>query len=196
MRALNAIEGADEHEDDAALVDYLEANCARQFLYCLKPCPTAKENTPEAFKGALAVGKLDILWRSHMGERGLLQTSQLQRVVCFHTSQISTIKTCFFNSCVFAWQAHASGDLKVSVEELPGMVTVSEPFVVKCLVANTSAKDIELEVRLVSPPVKIFAWIGLSGYKLGTIRPRESKTINLQLAALSTGFQVSSTLQH
>lgn len=31
---------------------------------------------------ANVVGKLDIVWRTAFGERGRLQTSQLQRVVC------------------------------------------------------------------------------------------------------------------
>jgi len=36
------------------------------------------------FKSQVAnvVGKLDIVWRTAFGERGRLQTSQLQRVVC------------------------------------------------------------------------------------------------------------------
>lgn len=31
---------------------------------------------------ATNIGKLDIVWRSNLGERGRLQTSQLQRMVC------------------------------------------------------------------------------------------------------------------
>lgn len=32
---------------------------------------------------ANTVGKLDIVWRSNLGEKGRLQTSQLQRLVSF-----------------------------------------------------------------------------------------------------------------
>ena len=35
---------------------------------------------------ANVVGKLDIVWRTAFGERGRLQTSQLQRVVCMITA--------------------------------------------------------------------------------------------------------------
>lgn len=51
-----------------------------QFLYCIKPLP-AILNDPMALKAANNIGKLDIVWRSNLGERGRLQTSQLQRSV-------------------------------------------------------------------------------------------------------------------
>jgi len=42
---------------------------------------------------ANVVGKLDIVWRTAFGERGRLQTSQLQRVVCIITAVQELIKT-------------------------------------------------------------------------------------------------------
>lgn len=51
-----------------------------QFLYCVKPIPSIA-NDPKALKLANNIGKLDIVWRSNLGERGRLQTSQLQRGV-------------------------------------------------------------------------------------------------------------------
>lgn len=38
-------------------------------------------NDLKAMSGATSIGKLDIVWRSNLGERGRLQTSQLQRMV-------------------------------------------------------------------------------------------------------------------
>lgn len=38
-------------------------------------------NDIKALKLANVIGKLDIIWRSNLGERGRLQTSQLQRSV-------------------------------------------------------------------------------------------------------------------
>lgn len=52
----------------------------RQYLYCLKPRPEARSN-PAALRQATSIGKLDIVWRTNMGDRGRLQTSQLQRMV-------------------------------------------------------------------------------------------------------------------
>lgn len=53
-----------------------------QFLYCIKPLPVIL-NDPMALKAANNIGKLDIVWRSNLGERGRLQTSQLQRSVSY-----------------------------------------------------------------------------------------------------------------
>lgn len=51
-----------------------------QFLYCLTPHAKIA-NDLKAMSGANSIGKLDIVWRSNLGERGRLQTSQLQRMV-------------------------------------------------------------------------------------------------------------------
>lgn len=51
-----------------------------QFLYCLKPKPELASDV-KALRAAITIGKLDIVWRSNLGERGHLQTSQLQRIV-------------------------------------------------------------------------------------------------------------------
>lgn len=61
-------------------VDYLSANDTRQYLYCLTPRPELYAET-KVLKGVTNIGKLDIVWKTNMGEKGRLQTSQLQRVV-------------------------------------------------------------------------------------------------------------------
>lgn len=59
---------------------YLQPMDTRQYLYCLKP---KKEFAEKAgiIKGVTVIGKLDIVWKTNLGERGRLQTSQLQRMV-------------------------------------------------------------------------------------------------------------------
>lgn len=52
----------------------LDTESSQQFLYRLVP-------KSEQARLATNIGKLDIVWRSAMGERGRLQTSQLQRQV-------------------------------------------------------------------------------------------------------------------
>lgn len=52
----------------------------RQYLYCLKPKPEFAEKAG-VIKGVTVIGKLDIVWKTNLGERGRLQTSQLQRMV-------------------------------------------------------------------------------------------------------------------
>ena len=55
----------------------------RQYLYCLKPKPEFAEKAG-IIKGVTVIGKLDIVWKTNLGERGRLQTSQLQRMVPVH----------------------------------------------------------------------------------------------------------------
>lgn len=52
----------------------------RQYLYCLKPKQEFAEKAG-VIKGVTVIGKLDIVWKTNLGERGRLQTSQLQRMV-------------------------------------------------------------------------------------------------------------------
>ncbi len=52
----------------------LDTESSQQFLYRLVP-------KTEQARLSTNIGKLDIVWRSAMGERGRLQTSQLQRQV-------------------------------------------------------------------------------------------------------------------
>ena len=61
-------------------VDYLNPMDTRQYLYCLSPKPELYQDT-KVLKGVTNIGKLDIVWKTNLGEKGRLQTSQLQRVV-------------------------------------------------------------------------------------------------------------------
>jgi hypothetical protein len=56
----------------------MSPNDTRQYLYCLSPKPEFSLNY---YRGVTSIGKLDMVWRTSMGERGRLQTSQLQRMV-------------------------------------------------------------------------------------------------------------------
>lgn len=62
-------------------MSYLQPLDTRQYLYCLKPKPEYAEKAG-VIKGVTVIGKLDIVWKTNLGERGRLQTSQLQRMVC------------------------------------------------------------------------------------------------------------------
>ena len=58
----------------------------QQYLYCLTPVPNVL-NDPKVLKGVTNIGKLDIVWKTNMGEKGRLQTSPLQRVVSSTTGR-------------------------------------------------------------------------------------------------------------
>ena len=61
-------------------VNYMTPLDVRQYLYCLTPKPEMYADI-KLLKGVTNIGKLDIVWKTNMGEKGRLQTSQLQRVV-------------------------------------------------------------------------------------------------------------------
>ena len=61
--------------------NYMSPLDVQQYLYCLTPRAEVCAN-PRLLKGITNIGKLDIVWKKNMGERGRLQTSALQRVVC------------------------------------------------------------------------------------------------------------------
>ena len=52
----------------------------RQYLFCLTPKSEYKFNS-KLLKNVTTIGKLDIVWSSGIGEKGHLQTSQLERMV-------------------------------------------------------------------------------------------------------------------
>ena len=62
--------------------NYIQPQDSRQYLFCLTPRNDLKSNFKQ-LKGATNIGKLDIIWRTNMGDRGRLQTSQLQRFTVF-----------------------------------------------------------------------------------------------------------------
>ena len=72
-------------------VDYLSGNDTRQYLYCLTPRPELYADK-KVLKGVTNIGKLDIVWKTNMGEKGRLQTSQLQRVVSGSLGMISPLQ--------------------------------------------------------------------------------------------------------
>lgn len=62
------------------LVNVVQPGEIRQYLYCLKPNEEARRDY-RVLRGESNIGKLDLVWRTSLGDRGRLQTSQLQRMV-------------------------------------------------------------------------------------------------------------------
>lgn len=58
----------------------LQTNGVCQFLYCFTPNAQLAADL-KSLSGATNLGKLDIVWRSNLGERGRLQTCPLLRKV-------------------------------------------------------------------------------------------------------------------
>lgn len=89
---------------------YLNPQEVHQFLFCMTP--NTSEHALAEFRGVSTIGKLDMSWRTMMGEPGRLQTSALTRVNPTY------------------------GDIRLLVESIPGKVQKHELFKLKCKVLN------------------------------------------------------------
>ncbi|KAF8571861.1 hypothetical protein P879_01652, partial [Paragonimus westermani] len=151
----------------------------------------------------ISAGRLDITWRSTMGERGRLQTSSLK------------------------YEIPNWGDLHLTATELPSKVLTEEPFRVVFEMTNrsgnyldlmldlrtlgtsvpeTSYKSTHIEKRDSSPPRSVgslatplppLVWLGLTSRRLGTLSPGRSMSFSLDMMATAPGLQtVSGVLVH
>lgn len=127
-------------------MSYLQPMDTRQYLYCLKPKPEYAEKAG-VIKGVTVIGKLDIVWKTNLGERGRLQTSQLQRMVLasvlMHMMVYIFIVLCAFlwRLCPFVLQAPGYGDIRLSLEMIPDTVNLEEPFDIICKITNCRWKS-------------------------------------------------------
>ncbi|KAM4051597.1 trafficking protein particle complex subunit 13 isoform 2-T2 [Anomaloglossus baeobatrachus] len=148
---------------------YLQPMDTRQYLYCLKPKPEFAEKAG-VIKGVTVIGKLDIVWKTNLGERGRLQTSQLQRM------------------------APGYGDVRLSLETIPDTVSLEEPFDITCKITNCSSErtmDLILEMCNTSS----IHWCGVSGRQLGKLHPSSSMFLTLTLLSSVQGLQSVSGLR-
>lgn len=144
-------------------VTLLQPQESCQYLYCLTP----KENITKDIKliaAAKNIGKLDIVWRSNLGEKGRLQTSQLQRMTPDY------------------------GDIRVTYENLPSKIPVDEPFNFRCKVANASDRTLDLILKLRTLQDSSLLWCGISNRKLGPLEPGNVTYVNLTAIPITSGL--------
>ncbi|XP_065331752.1 trafficking protein particle complex subunit 13 [Cloeon dipterum] len=159
VRSLNQVNGRSVFGS----VNVVQPQACRQFLYCLSPKPS--------LASATNIGKLDIVWRSNLGERGRLQTSQLQRMIPEYR------------------------DVRITVIELPNMVYIEEPFTFTCKLFNTSGRKMELTLNLHTTTPCNLVWADISGKLLGTLEAAASKELTLTAVPLATGLHNISGIQ-
>lgn len=141
-----------------------------QFLYCIKPIPELAGNLKQ-LKLEKNIGKLDILWRSNLGERGRLQTSQLER---------SPIEY---------------GELRLTVIEAKNIVKIGDVFDFMCRVTNTSERVMDLQLKLHAKPELDCQYTGTTDFLLGTIEPEASKEFRLSVFPAMVGLISITQLQ-
>ncbi|XP_069483460.1 trafficking protein particle complex subunit 13 isoform X2 [Ambystoma mexicanum] len=148
---------------------YLQPLDTRQYLYCLKPKPEFAEKAG-VIKGVTVIGKLDIVWKTNLGERGRLQTSQLQRM------------------------APGYGDVRLSLEAIPDTVNLEEPFEITCKITNCSSER-TMDLILEMCNTNAIHWCGVSGRQLGKLNPSSSLYLMLTLLSSVQGLQSVSGLR-
>ncbi|XP_014209609.1 trafficking protein particle complex subunit 13 [Copidosoma floridanum] len=158
----------DDNESIYGKVNLLDSGHSRQYLYCLRP-QLSLARDPKMMHNATNIGKLDIVWRSNLGERGRLQTSQLQRM------------------------APDYGDLRVSIKNIPDKVYLEKPIDFKIHIINTSERQMDLLLGLQSNAS--IAWSGISDKMIGTLKPGESTYIPLCMIPLESGLIAVSSLK-
>ncbi|KAJ8984186.1 hypothetical protein NQ317_011095 [Molorchus minor] len=139
-----------------------------QFLYCLTPNEKLASDL-KSLSGATNIGKLDIVWRSNLGERGRLQTSQLQRM------------------------GPDYGDIRMSVTELPNFVILEDLFTFKCKLVNNCERTVELVVYLEN--VEGLAWCDISGRKLEPLPPLSNRIVEFKCIPLIPGLRTISGIK-
>ncbi|NXO74866.1 TPC13 protein, partial [Sitta europaea] len=165
---LNTVDTAGESESTFGARTYLQPMDTRQYLYCLKPKQEFAEKAG-VIKGVTVIGKLDIVWKTNLGERGRLQTSQLQRM------------------------APGYGDVRLSLETIPDTVNLEEPFDITCKITNCSERTMDLVLEMCN--TNSIHWCGVSGRQLGKLHPSSSLHLALTLLSSVQGLQSVSGLR-
>ncbi|XP_078127962.1 trafficking protein particle complex subunit 13 isoform X3 [Sander vitreus] len=165
---LNTVASGEDGESTFGKMSYLQPMDTRQYLYCLKPKPEYAEKAG-VIKGVTVIGKLDIVWKTNLGERGRLQTSQLQRM------------------------APGYGDIRLSLEMIPDTVNLEEPFDIICKITNCSERTMDLVLEMCN--TRSIHWCGVSGRQLGKLSPGAFLSLPLILLSSVQGLQSISGLR-
>ncbi|XP_069127207.1 trafficking protein particle complex subunit 13-like isoform X1 [Argopecten irradians] len=167
---LNNLDGKECPDLVFGKVNYLNPMDTRQYLYCLSPKQDGTRDS-KILKGVTNIGKLDIVWKTNMGERGRLQTSQLQRV------------------------APGYGDIRVTVESVPDTVQLEVTFNIVCRITNCCERTMDLTLVLQNNSSAGLVWCGISGRQLGKLPPNEHMDLTLTMIATIPGLQTISGLR-
>ncbi|XP_017768562.1 PREDICTED: trafficking protein particle complex subunit 13 [Nicrophorus vespilloides] len=162
VTSLNFVPGSSGEESVFGRTTILQPNTTCQFLYCLTPDPKLSSDL-KMLSGATNIGKLDIVWRSNLGERGRLQTSQLQRM------------------------GPNYGDARLTLVELPNFVVLEEPFTFRCKLTNNCDRTLDLVVSL--DESEGLTWCGISGRKMESLPPHSHMDMEFKAIPLQPGLK-------
>ncbi|CAD5226643.1 unnamed protein product [Bursaphelenchus xylophilus] len=142
---------------------HLNSGEVHQYLFCLTPNTT--DHSLADFRGVTAIGKLDMSWRTMMGEPGRLQTSPLTRV------------------------SPSYGDIRLLIESIPGKIELHNLFTVRCKVLNCCERSLDLVLTVDNQDDRPFLIASLSGLRLGQVLPNTFVQFSLEVLPLKHGLQ-------
>jgi len=119
-----------------------------------------------------AIGKLDIVWKSGIGEVGHLQTSQLERM------------------------PPSYGDIKLTIERIPSKVKHKSKFNITFRIINCCEQTVEPTVTFDnSSPNQAILWLGISGGSLGKLEASSSVDFELTAYPIKKGLHSLSPIR-
>ncbi|GFY76831.1 trafficking protein particle complex subunit 13 [Trichonephila inaurata madagascariensis] len=163
-RQLNTVETKEGVFPIFGEVNCLNPQDSRQYLFCLTPKP-GTQNYSKLVKNVASIGKLDIVWRTSMGERGRLQTSQLERM------------------------APGYGEIRLIITEIPSIVPLEKPFPVTFKIINACDRSLDLLFTLRNSFSNGILWHGISGQKFNNVEKGSSVTVSLEAIPVRPGLQ-------
>jgi len=143
----------------------------RQYLFCLTPKPNIKYNW-SVLKNLTEIGKLDIIWVTGIGERGHLQTSQLERMPPNY------------------------GDMKLMIERIESKASLKSKFEVTFRLINCCNRTVDpilyFDNWAQNQPL---LWLGLSGRPLGVMEPSAYVDFELSVYPIEVGMHCLPTIK-
>lgn len=143
-------------------LNFIKPNDTRQYLFRLKP---DKKQALKAYRGVTQVGKIDMVWFTTNGERGRLQTSQLQRIV------------------------PGSGDLRLIVDKVPNTVKLGDKFCISFRLHNCVGRTLDLLISVENSLNRGIIWHeGQENTLTGQVEAELALKVSLELVAEKVGL--------
>ncbi|KAI8084573.1 uncharacterized protein BX664DRAFT_266122 [Halteromyces radiatus] len=152
---------------------FIHPQDVRQYLYLLTPKPSQKDRIARTTN---ALGKLDIVWRSAMGDMGRLQTSQLTR----KAPALEDIEVQPIDATVY---------IKDGKTTTTDRVILEKPFQLKIKVRNHSTQHMNLVLSANKTKMGSVLLSGLGSRELGDLAPNQSTETQLEFFPLTPGLQ-------
>jgi hypothetical protein len=170
---LNSIQTEDQTAQSTFGSQYLNQHDVRQYLYLLTPKNVDDDRIARTTN---TLGKLDIVWRTTMGEMGRLQTSQLTRKV----PVLEELQVQAFN--VPSTKVDQEGNLVKGVR-------AEEPFTIGIRIRNHSGQNMKVVLSAVKAKMGSVLLSGVSTRQLGDLLAEQSIETNVEFFPLSPGMQ-------